>query len=66
MSCDEDLRHIYYVLIEIILGELEERFQPEAFDLYDASRRITQMQDFSGGNFAGRVGLSVIDSEVGI
>ena len=62
-SCVADLRRIYYVVIDIILGELEERFQPEALDLYDASEKITQMQDFSSGKSAGKVDLSVAESE---
>ena len=45
------------------MGELDRRFQPEALDLYNVSRKITQMQDFSGGNFANRLRLSLSDSE---
>ena len=45
------------------MGELDQRFQPEALDLYHVSRQITQMQDFSGENFANRVGLSISDSK---
>ena len=63
VSCYEDLRQIYYEVIDIIMGELDQRFQPEALDLYHFSRQITQMQDFSGENFANRVGLSISDSE---
>ena len=29
VSCDEDLRRIYYEVIDIIMGELDVRFQPE-------------------------------------
>ena len=63
VSCDEDLRQIYYEVIDIIMGELDQRFQPEALDLYHVSRQITQMQDFSGENFANRVRLSISDPE---
>ena len=63
VSCDEDLQLIYYEAIDIIMGELDLLFHPEALDLYNVSRQITQMQDFSGANFAIRVGLSISDSE---
>ena len=63
MSCDEDLRLIYYEVIDIIMGELDVRFQPQTLDLYHVSRQITQMQYFSGWNFAIRVGLSISNSE---
>ena len=59
MSCKE----IYYELIDTIMGEHDRRFQPETLDLYHVSRKITQMQDFSGGNFANRLRLSLSDSE---
>ena len=63
MSCDEDLRRIYYETIDVIMGELDVLLQPEALDLYNLSRQITRMHDFSCGNFAIRVGLSISDSE---
>ena len=63
VSSDEDLRRIYFEVIDIMVGELDVRFLPEALDLDHVSRQITQMQDFSGGNFAIRVELSISDSE---
>ena len=34
VSCKEDLRQIYYEVIDIKISELDRRFQPEVLDLY--------------------------------